>query len=374
MKICVIGTRGFPLIQGGVEKHCECLYPMFSDKYDFIVFRRKPYVITQASTFPNVRFIDLPSTKLKGFEAFFHSFLSSIYSICIKPDIVNFHNIGPAIFSPLIRLFGIKVVLTYHSANYEHTKWGFFAKQLLKLSEFISLNAVDVIVFVNKFQMNKYNCKIRKKSYYIPNGTKEPSFSKNDDYIKSLGLTKGKYVLAVGRITPEKGFDCLIKAFAKTIDLDYKLVIAGGVETESVYWNKLKGFIAEDRIVFTGSILEEKLCQLYTNAAIYILSSLTEGFPLVLLEAMSYHLPVLASNIPAAHLVNLDLGNYFPAGDDTVLANLITERLKNGVAREEYDMSEFKWNVIADKLSTIYNSLCREQDAAALKLGTTELI
>ena len=49
-----------------------------------------------------------------------------------------------------------------------------------------------------------------------------------------MGLTPGKYVISVGRITPEKGFDVLIQAFEK-LNTDYKLVIVGGVEAESDY-------------------------------------------------------------------------------------------------------------------------------------------
>lgn len=58
-------------------------------------------------------------------------------------------------FSPLAKLFGIKVILTFHSANYEHKKWGKFAKLLLKGSEKIALSQADKVIFVNKFQLQK---------------------------------------------------------------------------------------------------------------------------------------------------------------------------------------------------------------------------
>lgn len=80
------------MIQGGVEKHCESLYPLFDGSIDFVVFRRKPYV-NSSMTYSNIRFIDLPSTKIKGVETIFHSFLAIIASIFHKPDIVHIHNI-----------------------------------------------------------------------------------------------------------------------------------------------------------------------------------------------------------------------------------------------------------------------------------------
>ena len=124
MKIFVLGTRGFPNIQGGAEKHCEQLYPFMSKEVEVTTFRRKPYVEKNApQKWENISFVDLPSTKIKGLEALFHSFLSAIYSIFKRPDIVHIHNIGPGLVTPLLRLFGIKVVVTYHSPNYEHKKW-----------------------------------------------------------------------------------------------------------------------------------------------------------------------------------------------------------------------------------------------------------
>lgn len=93
MKISVLGTRGFPKIQGGVEKHCESLYPLFNAKYQITVYRRKPYVNSD-KTYPNIKFIDLPSTKIKGFEAVFHSFLATLSACFGKSDVVHIHNIG----------------------------------------------------------------------------------------------------------------------------------------------------------------------------------------------------------------------------------------------------------------------------------------
>ena len=59
MRIDVIGTRGFPGIQGGVERHCERLYPQMKG-VSVRVFRRKPYVKTLQSQYSGISFTDLP--------------------------------------------------------------------------------------------------------------------------------------------------------------------------------------------------------------------------------------------------------------------------------------------------------------------------
>lgn len=356
MKVCVIGTRGFPEIQGGVEKHCEALYTSMCTQFNIkvIVFRRKPYART-SPYYKNIQFIDLPSTKIKGIETVLHSLLATCISIFQKPDIIHFHNIGPAMFSPLAKLFGIKVVLTYHSANYEHKKWGKFAKLLLRISEKIALTYSDTIIFVNKFQLQKSIPKYHKKYVYIPNGIPSIQPSSKTNFLQSLGLERNKYILAVGRITPEKGFDILIKAFSK-IDTKHKLVIAGGVETEVNYFNELKNMLPPERVIFTGYTTGENLNQLYSNAAFFVLSSRNEGFPIVLLEAMAYQLDVLVSDIPATHLIKLEDNDYFKLDDESSLIKGIIHKIQN-ITHRKYDLSNFKWHTIAEKVYTIYYSL-----------------
>lgn len=353
MKVCVIGTRGFPRIEGGVEKHCESLYKVLGKNNSIVVYRRRAYV-KSSEQFDGIKFVDLPSTRIKGVEAVIHSFLATLKTIKMRPDVVHIHNIGPALFSFMFKWFKIPVVLTYHSANYEHKKWGRFAKAVLKLSEKIALKNADKIIFVNKYQMRKYNKLIQCKSVYIPNGINHMVYTSDTSFLSKINVEKGKYILSVGRITPEKGFDTLIKGFYEMPEhKDYKLVIAGGVEFESGYMESLKALCKDDRVIFTGAVYGENLAQLYTNASLFVLASNNEGFPLVLLEAMSYGLDVLVSDIPATRLVKLRKEDYFSKGDFKRLSQGIMDRVKNPKKRN-YELSEFNWNNIAQSVEDVY--------------------
>lgn len=354
MKVCAMGFRGFPKVEGGVEKHCEELYPRMSDNIEMIVFRRRSYV-NSSQSFNNIEFIDLPSTNIKGIENIIHSYLCTRRIAKIRPDLVHIHNIGAALFSNKLAKRGIPIVLTYHSPNYEHAKWGSFAKKLLLHSEKVAFKNSAKVIFVNRFQMEKFPEEIRSKSVYIPNGMTEPVFSPNTDYLKEIGAEPGKFVLSVGRITPEKGFDTLIKAFERSRHDGYKLVIAGGVEFESKYMEELRE-LCGDNVIFTGFVIGDQLAQLYTNAALFVLASHNEGFPLVLLEAMSYRLDVLVSDIPATHLVKLDNACYFACGDDETLANKLSERLISP-AKKDYDNAEFDWDNVARHTEAVYNEV-----------------
>lgn len=354
MKVCVIGTRGFPCIEGGVEKHCESLYPLVGEDIELIVFRRKPYV-KEHTAYKNIRFIDLPSTKIKGVETMIHSFMASVYAVALHPDVVHFHNIGPALWAPLLKLFSIPVVLTYHSPNYEHKKWSSFAKAVLRFCEKAALKYSDRVIFVNRFQMQKYPEAIQDKSIYVPNGIVQPDVCNSHDYLYDLGLEPGKYLLSVGRITPEKGFHTLITAFKAATPKDCKLVIAGGVEFENHYMKELQSLSEGLPVVFTGYVFGDKLAQLYANASVFVLASENEGFPLVLLEAMSYRRNVLVSDIPATHLVDLQQIDYFPVGDADALCEKIMEKLKEQSIRD-YDMTAFDWKQVAEKVTAVIHA------------------
>lgn len=360
MNIFVFGTRGIPNIQGGVEKHCEELYSAMPENIFFTLFRRKPFLNNDVLNrqYKQIRFIDLPSTKIQGFESFFHSFLAALYCIFHQSDIVHVHNIGPGIFIPLLKLFRQKVVLTYHSANYEHKKWNRFARIILKAGEKFALTGANAVIFVNKEQLKKSNKEIQKKSYYIPNGVKFTERSEQTDYLKKCGLTPQKYILAVGRITPEKGFDYLIDAFLSLQDKNYKLVIAGGVDHKTSYSKKIyENTQEQDRVVMTGFVSGEELRQLYSYSKLFVLPSYNEGFPLVLLEAMNYKLNVLASDISAAKAMKLPMNSYFKAGDKENLSQKLRQQLAEPYSLIDYNLSEYKWENIAIQTTEIYQQV-----------------
>jgi len=360
MKISVIGTRGIPNIQGGVEQHCERLYVRMSSLCSITIYRRKPYIDASfTKSWNNIRLVDLPSTRSKGREALFHSFLGAVICIFKRPDIIHIHNIGPGLFTPLFRLLRLKVIMTYHSPNYEHEKWSFFAKKILKLGEILSLRFANHIIFVNNKQRSKFGKNIIKKSSWIPNGVFIPVKSTTHEYIDSLGLTPYKYILAVGRITQEKGFDYLIEAYRIFSNQDYKLVIVGGVDHDTAYAKNLRKIAQKNNVLLTGYVCGESLNQLYTYAKLFVLPSYNEGFPLALLEAMSYQLRIIVSEIPANLQVELPLESYFKCGDPEDLKNKMGEALTSE-KEINYDLSMYNWDKIAKQTFKVYEKVFKK--------------
>jgi glycosyltransferase involved in cell wall biosynthesis len=360
MKIYVFGTRGFPGVQGGVEKHCEHLYPLLAGQFRITVFRRKPFVGKEQTppVTSRLRFRDLPSTRIRGFEAVFHSFLCTLCCIVERPDAVHIHNIGPGMFIPLLRLFRLKVVLTYHSPNYEHAKWNAAARRILKLSEYAATTRATRIIFVNRERMEAFPEKIRSKSVAIPNGVVIRDKTARTDYLTARGLFPGKYILTVGRITQEKGFDCLIDAFLQSGLSGYQLALTGSADHASEYAREIRRRIeASPLIVGTGYADAESLRQLYSHAALFVLASRNEGFPLVLLEAMSYGLPILASDISANKLLNLEPSDYFRVGCPEELAVRLAEKINRQETSRRYDLAAYTWESIARRTADVFSNL-----------------
>lgn len=358
MKIVVIGTRGIPEIQGGVETHCQQLYPRIAAMgHDVTIVRRTPY--TEASSglkeYGGVKLVDVYAPRKKSVEAVVHTALAVIKARRLNPDILHVHAIGPGLMVPFARLMGMKVVSTNHGPDYDRQKWGRLAKTVLKTGERMSAGWSNKVIVISKVIANILASRYgRTDTELIFNGVEVPVKSARTDYISSLGLEPGKYVVAVGRFVEEKGFHDLIAAFAKVSPQGFKLAIAGDADHEDAYSRSLKELARKHDVVLTGFIRGEKMSQLMTNAALFCLPSYHEGLPIVLLEAMSYGIDVAVSDIPANLLPALEDEDFYPVGDVDALAALLRRKLDNNATPRVYDLSPYNWDNIARQTVELY--------------------
>lgn len=361
MKIVVIGTRGIPEIQGGVETHCQQLYPRIAALgHDVTIVRRTPYVSASPglTEYKGVRLVDVYAPRKKSVEAVVHTALAVIKARTLNPDVLHIHAIGPGLMVPFARLLGMKVVSTNHGPDYDRQKWGKLAKTVLKTGERFSARWSNKVIVISKVIANILASRYgRTDTELIFNGVEVPVKSTCTDYIESLGLEPGKYVVAVGRFVEEKGFHDLIKAFAQAAPQGYKLAIAGDADHEDAYSRSLKDLAHQHGVVLTGFIRGEKMNQLMSNAALFCLPSYHEGLPIVLLEAMSYGLDVAVSDIPANMLPALDDGDFYPAGDVDALAALLQRKLGNNATHRVYDLSPYNWDNIARQTVDLYQQV-----------------
>lgn len=365
MKIVVTGTRGIPNIMGGVETHCEELFPrIVLYGHEVTVIRRDSYVHDSLSEWKGVNLIDIEAPKKKSFEAIVHTFRAINKAKKLGADVLHIHAIGPALLTPYAKLLGMKVVFTHHGPDYDRDKWGFTAKTMLKLGESMGCRYADHVIVISDVIKNLIakRCGRTRNVHLIYNGVPKPEICHEPDYFRELGIEEGKYILGMCRFVPEKHLHDLVEAYArlkvqKRIPDDIKLVLAGDTDFEDDYSLHLKKMARENGVVLTGFIRGTRLHSLLTNALCYSLPSSHEGLPIALLEAMSYRLPVITSSIPANLEVGLDASCYHEVGDVDALASKIESIVNLPLQRIDYDMGKYDWNHIAEQVNNVYREL-----------------
>ena len=135
---------------------------------------------------------------------------------------------------------------------------------------------------------------------FIPNGVDTEKFNPakiDKDARKKLGLDNSLVIGTVGRLSKEKGHIYLIEAFAKIsreVPEARLLIVGDGPLKDSLQLTSYS-LQLKDKVIFAGK--RDDLPCLYKTMDIFVLPSLTEGLPLVLLEAMSMRLPVVATRV-----------------------------------------------------------------------------
>jgi glycosyltransferase involved in cell wall biosynthesis len=208
--------------------------------------------------------------------------------------------------------------------------------------------------------------KYGKSCEIIPNGVDLPELPSQTDRVLALGLEPGRYVLTVGRLVPEKRQLDLLRAFAEAKPPGWKLAIVGRIDHENEYAERLASEAdATENVVMAGFRSGEDLRQLYAHAGLFVLSSSHEGLPIALLEALSYGLPVLVSDIPANLEVIDDSARAFRMGDLQDLSTKIsacTASRSPPADRETFRREStraYDWELIALRTSDAYAELMR---------------
>ena len=363
MKIVVTGTRGIPNVMGGVETHCEELFPRIARKgADVTVIRRSSYVHDDLKVWNGVKLLDVETPRRKSFEAIIHTFRAIHAAKRLKADILHIHAIGPAMLVPYARLLGMKVVFTHHGPDYDRDKWGFFAKVMLKFGERMGCVFADEVIVISDVIKNLIAKKYGRTEHVhlIYNGVPKPDKCDCPRYFEELGIEKGKYILAMCRFVPEKNLHHLVDAFSIIDPKGCRLVLAGDTEFEDDYSRTLKEKAKENNVVLTGFIKGQNLHSLLTHCRCFCLPSSHEGLPIALLEAMSYGARVIVSDIPANMEVGLDKSCYFPVGNIEALAEKLQKNIDSDVYEISYDMSKYDWDTIAEQVIGVYSHLMQE--------------
>jgi glycosyltransferase involved in cell wall biosynthesis len=373
MKIAVIGAKGIPPKQGGIEHYCAEVYPRIVAKGHTVdLFARASCTdmpAFESYDYQGVRVVSLPGSGMKGLDAFVSSALGAAISSRADYDIIHFHALGPSLFTCLPKLASsAKIVVTCQGLDWQRAKWGKVSSKMIRLGEQAAVRFADELIVVSEDLRTYFKQTYGRDSVYIPNApagyaASDPNFA----YGSSLGLEAGKYMIFLGRLVPEKSPDLLLKAFQTLKPDGWKMVFIGGNSDTSAYTSELFGNAAHDKnVIFTGELRGNRLAEIVRGAGLFVHPSNLEGLPLAMLEAMSEGIPVLASDIPPhQQLVGDDRGVLFQAANVESCVKAMRWATQNPAALQEMASKaqrnvqvNYSWERITTDNLKLYKDVC----------------
>jgi glycosyltransferase involved in cell wall biosynthesis len=382
LRVTMLGIRGFPDVQGGAEKHVEklsCALTALGCEVEAIV--RRGYVPKTRRRWQSITLTPLWAPRISGFEAFVHSLLGVLRAAVDRPDILHIHSIGPALFTPLARALGLRVIVTHHVLNYENDKWGPLARAMLRFGESVGMKFANGRIAVSEGLARQMAGTYRVSVNAIPNGIDKPRLIDSTGTLAAFGLTPGRYALNVARIDEQKRQLDLVAAYAQLKSPTWRLALVGGADYSTGYAKAVAEAARKiPGVVMLGHQSGDALAELFSHAGVFVLPSSHEGQPIAVLEAASYGLPLLLSDIAAHRELALPGAQLVGLGDVAALADRLdaffaaTVPQRMAAADRDRVLAKHDWlNIGRQTLSVYCETLSNDGLAAAPAARIREL-
>jgi glycosyltransferase involved in cell wall biosynthesis len=270
--------------------------------------------------------------------------------------------------------FGEIKAMIGHSLNGYGLKRAFFYSSLGLYFEFMGIVSSTCLIVPTQ-QVADELCEVyntsTNKVQIVQNGVDLPELNNAADKANAkhrIGLNPDDVlILSVGRLVGRKQVDLLIKA-TKILQWEnlnqFRLVVVGEGPEQSNLFQLVKKYGLQSIVELPGRISDEQRDLYYRAADIFVLTSSYEGFPLTMLEAMSYGVAVIASRIDSLSCLREGLDSLmFPAGDSRALSICIKTLLNSPSLRTRLSTSarmfaeNYSWKKVAGETLKVYRSL-----------------
>ncbi|MCX4028337.1 glycosyltransferase family 4 protein [Endozoicomonas sp. SM1973] len=279
----------------------------------------------------------------------------------------NWSAIG-AIAGIIGKLFNTPVITTLRGEDISRASTSVLYSLALKLCIISNNKVICVSTKMKEILIGQYPT-LRDKVVHIPNGVSSTflNIQRNNKTISSQKLRLK--LLTVGSLIPRKSINTIIEALATfpKFNRPFLNIIGDGIERENLEKLCISLDIRES-VSFAGSISPNEIIEFYKSSDIFILSSLSEGRPNVLLEAMASELPVIASNIDG--VIELIKGNglLFEPKNHKELSNKISILLNDKKYRDilankgkQFIINQhLTWNNTGSKYAKLYYATINE--------------
>ncbi len=272
-----------------------------------------------------------PGKRLKGFTRAFRLFRSR------RPDVIHTHQVGALFYAgPAARLAGVPVVVhTEHGRNFEKGwRWRALGR--------IGARCVDRIFTVsNDIAQEAFRLKVYSPEYTqtVINGIDVERFSQEVDATglrKDLGLGENDYVVGtVARLDPIKDQKTMIRAFGRLRRRagHAHLLLVGDGPSRGELEALVRAEGLEECVHFAG--VQNDVVPYLKLMDVFALSSVSEGIPLVILEAMAAGIPVVSTAVGGVPEIVTDgkTGRLVPAEDVEAFGRILVELFEDAARR-----------------------------------------
>lgn len=366
LRLAMIGMRGLPADRpkaGGGERETEAKATRLAQRgHQVTVYCRWHYHRHPPRVWQGIRLISLPSLNTKSLDTLTHTFLATLHVwLGNTADIINYHGMGNALFVPLARLLGRRVVVYMDGIDWERPKWGRLARWSLKLAALTAFRWADAVYVDNRAAQASFKALFGREPEVITLAA-EVWPDPGAELLAGYGLQPDHYVLFVGLLRPDKGVHLLVEAY-EGLDTSLPLVIVGDDPDHGPYAEALKA-TTDSRVRFLGYAYGDAARQLFANCRVYVQPSLMEGNSPALMSAMACRRCVVVSDIEQNRETIGAAGLTFAAGEANSLRQVLTGLLAapeqvrqlGQAARARID-SEYNWETVADHLEQLLSRL-----------------
>lgn len=291
-----------------------------------------------------------------------------ILKIVPDVDLIHYNGWPPSIAGILARRKGILTVMQGHGFGWKRTKYPWAIRKVIQILNYLVIKFNTNLIMCSKEQTKYYESKFKKPAPTVPTAINPPDLSScpNSDIPVKFNIASGKFFLFIARLVQDKNPDYLIKAFNNIDAKNYKLVIAGNNPSLPKYVEHLHDLAkGNPNIIFTDAVYGQDKDWLFKNAFAFCLPSSIEGLAISLLEAMSYRLPIIASNIVANKEVLDDDKALWVHPENTKDLSSSLQKIINqpDILKEsvEYNYNKvaniYTWEKVAKKYISIVSSL-----------------
>ena len=376
LRLAFIGMRGLPADRpgaGGGERETEAKATRLAERgHQVTVYCRWHYNRRPPSPWHGIQLISLPSLHTKNLDTISHSLLAALHVLLRNTaDIVSLHGMGNALFAPLLRLGGKRVVVYMDGIDWERPKWGWPARLALQVAAWMAFHFANAVYVDNQASQAGFK-KLFHHAPQVITLAADVWPAPGRDLLAGYGLQPDGYILFVGLLRPDKGVHLLVEAYAG-LDTDVPLVIVGDDPDHGEYAEQLKRAAASagpGRVQFLGYAYGQAARQLFAHCLVYVQPSLMEGNSPALMSAMACGRCVVTSDIEQNRETVGEAGLTFRSEDAADLRRRLASVLATpehipqlGRAALARINTTYNWSRVIDQLEDLYERVDQHQPA-----------